>query len=169
MDTIKLSASALKLTTDVIKGDMQISNKCVKLADSFRAENVTAAMLETEKKGGSEGLREQVKAAIVAAFTDGERALLATDTKALSDSDKGTKKTLQQRAGSYLDKVRSHIAKAEKEEEGGDAQASKTAIQRIHADLDKAIAKLQKLENPAFDVAEAIKRANSIKGMMPAV
>ena len=169
MDAIKLSASALKLTTDVVKGDMQISNKWVKLADSYRAENVTAAMLETEKKGGSEGLREQVKSAIIAAFTDSERSLLATDTKALDDSDKGTKKTLQQRVGSYLDKVRSHIAKAEKEEEGGDAQASKTAVQRIHKLLDDAITKLQKLENPTFDVAEAVKRVNSAKGMMPAL
>lgn len=169
MDAIKLSASALKLTTDVVKGDMQISNKWVKLSDSYRADGVTASMLETEKKGGNEGLREQVKSAIIAAFTDEERKLLATDTKALDDSAKGTKKTLQQRVGSYLDKVRSHINKAEKEEEGGDAQASKTAIQRIHADLDKAVAKLQKLENPSFDVPEAIKRINAVKGMMPAL
>ena len=169
MDTIKLSASALKLTTDVVKGDMGIGNKWVKLSDTYRAEGVTSAMMATEKQGGDEGLREQVKAAVIAAFTDGERKLLATDTKALDDSAKGTKKTLQQRVGSYLDKVRSHINKAEKEEEGGDAQASKTAIQRIHADLDKAVAKLQKLENPRFDVAEAIKRINAVKGMMPAL
>ena len=170
MDTIKLSASALKLTTDVVKGDMGISNKWVKLSDSYRAEGVTASMLATEKQGGSEGLREQVKAAIIAAFTDSERKLLATDTKALDDSEKGTKKTLQQRVGSYLDKVRSHISKAEKsEEEGGDAQESKTPVQRIHKLLDDAITKLKKLENPSFDVPETVKKLNAVKGMMPAI
>lgn len=169
MSAIKLSASALKLTTDVIKGDMQISNKWVKLSDSYRAEGVTATMLATEKQGGSEELRDQVKSAIIAAFTDSEQRLLATDTKALDDSAKGTKKTLQQRVGSYLDKVRSHISKAEKDEEGGDARASKTEIQRIHKLLDDAITKLQKLENPAFGVPDAVKKIQAVKGMMPAL
>ena len=54
-------------------------------------------------------------------------------------------------------------------EEDGEAEAPKTAVQRIHADLDKAIAKLQKLEGATFDIAEVQKRINAAKGMMPAL
>ena len=110
--TIKLSASALKLTTDVVKGDMQIGNKWVKLSDTYRAEGVTSAMLETEKKGGSTDLRDQVKSAIVLSFTEGDRALLATDTKALDDLNKMLKKEIQQSIGAYLSKIQTHIRKA---------------------------------------------------------
>lgn len=167
---VKLSASALKLTTDVIKGDMQIGNKWVKLSDSYRAEGVTSAMLETGKKGGSDDLREQVKSAIVLAFTDAERKLLASDTKTLDKGDKAEKKEVQQKIGAYLSKIQDHIAKAEKEENGeGEGNAPKTEIQRIHELLDKAVSKMQKLDAPAFDVTESVKRINSVKGMMPAL
>ena len=95
--TVKLSAASLKLTTDIVKGDMQIGNKWVKLSDSYRAEGVTSAMLETSKKGGDEDLREQVKAAIIAAFTESQRKLLTAETKTLSESGKGAKKTPRKR------------------------------------------------------------------------
>ena len=168
--TIKLSASALKLTTDVVKGDMQIGNKWVKLCDTYRAEGVTSAMLETEKKGGSTDLRDQVKSAIVLSFTEGDRALLATDTKALDDTNKMLKKEVQQKIGAYLSKIQSHIRKAEEaENEDGEGSAPKTEVQRIHELLDKAIAKMQKLDAPTFDVTEAVKRIKAIKGTMPAL
>mgnify|MGYP003340439806 FL=1 len=167
--TVKLSAASLKLTTDIVKGDMQIGNKWVKLSDSYRAEGVTSAMLETSKKGGSDDLREQVKGAIVLAFTDDDKKLLASDTKTLGDVDKMLKKEIQQRVGAYLAKIQAHIAKAEKAEAEGEDSATKTPIQRIHEMLDKAVSKMQKLDAPAFDVNDAIKRINSVKGMMPSL
>lgn len=169
--TTKLSSASLKLTTDTVSGDIKIKDKWVKLSDSYRGDGVTAAMLETVKNGGDEGIREQVKGAIVLAFTESARKLLAADTKTLSESDKGTKKTLQQNIGAYLDKIKTHIANAEKAEsdDGGEGSAPKTEVQRIHALLDKAVTKLQKLDAPAFDVTEAVKRLNAVKGMMPAL
>ena len=167
--TVKLSASALKLTTDIVKGDMQIGNKWVKLSDSYRAEGVSASMLETSEKGGSDDLRDQVKGAIVLAFNEDDKKLLASDTKTLGDVDKMLKKEIQQRVGAYLAKIQAHIAKAEKAEAEGEDSVTKTPIQRIHADIDKAITKMQKLENAPFDVTEAVKRLNSVKGMMPAL
>lgn len=168
--TTKLSSASLKLTTDTVSGDIKIKDKWVKLSDSYRGDGVTAAMLETVKNGGDEGIREQVKGAIVLAFTESARKLLAADTKTLSESDKGTKKTLQQNIGAYLDKIKTHIANAEKaESEDGESDAPKTEVQRIHALLDKAVTKLQKLDAPAFDVTEAVKRLNAVKGMMPAL
>ena len=168
--TVKLSATALKLTTDTIKGDKTVAHKWVKLSDTYRAEGVTSAMLETEKKGGSDDLRDQVKGAIVLSFTEAERALLATDTKALKDVEKMAKKEIQQSIGAYLAKIQTHIKTAEKkEEEGGQPEAPKTEVQRIHEALDKAIAKMQKLDKPAFDVTEAVKRIKAVKGMMPAL
>lgn len=166
---VKLSSASLKQTTDTVSGDIKAKFKWQKLGDMYRGEGVTAAMLATEKKGGDEDLRNQVKGAIVLAFTEGERKLLAADTKTLSDSDKGTKKTLQQNVGSYFDKIRTHIANAEKEESGDDeGGATKTEIQRIHELLDKAITKMQKLEAPRFNVTDAVKHVNTAKGIIPA-
>jgi hypothetical protein len=167
--TVKLSATALKLTTDTVKGDMGTQKKWVKLSDTYRAEGVTSAMLETEKKGGSVDLRDQVKSAIVLSFSEGDRALLATDTKALDDVNKMLKKEVQQSIGAYLSKIQSHIAKAEKAEEEGEESAAKTEVQRIHELLDKAITKMQKLDAPSFDVTDAVKRIKAIKGTMPAL
>lgn len=168
--TVKLSASALKSTTETVKGDKTTSHKWVKLSDTYRAEGVTSAMLETSKKGGSDDLRDQVKGAIVLAFNESERKLLASDTKTLDNVDKMLKKEIQQSVGAYLSKIQAHIAKAEKEENGeGEGNAPKTEIQRIHELLDKAVSKMQKLDAPAFDVTESVKRINSVKGMMPAL
>lgn len=170
MNAIKLSATALKLTTDVVKGDMQIGNKWVKLSDTYRAEGVTSAMLETSKKGGSDDLRDQVKAAIVLAFSEADRKLLASDTKTLEDVEKMLKKEAQQRVGRYVSLIQSHVLKAEKaEDDDGEGSAAKTEIQRIHELLDKAVGKMQKLENAPFDVTEAVKRMTAVKGMMPAL
>jgi uncharacterized protein YdeI (YjbR/CyaY-like superfamily) len=79
------------------------------------------------------------------------------------------RKTAQQKIGARLALIQSFIKKAEKAEEDGEAEAPKTAVQRIHADLDKAIAKLQKLDAPSFDSTEVIKRIKAAKGMMPAL
>ena len=164
-----LSSSTASSMVTALKSQDKNDQCWVKACDAARADRVTSAMLETEKKGGNEDLRDQVKAIIVSTFTEAEKALLASDTKALDDMKKFQKKTIQQKIGARLSLIQSHIRKAEKAEEDGEAQAAKTPVQRIHADLDKAIAKLQKLDAPTFDVTEVIKRITAAKGMMPAL
>jgi hypothetical protein len=166
---IVLSSSTITVLTGALKSQDQNDQKWVKASDSLRADRVTSGMLETGKKGGNEDLRTQVKDVIVTTFSEAEKGLLATDTKALDDIKKFQKKTIQQKIGARLSLIQSHVRKAEKAEEDGEAEAPKTAVQRIHADLDKAIAKLQKLESPTFDVSEVVKRINAAKGMMPAL
>ena len=166
---VVLSSSTITVLTGALKSQDQNDQKWVKACDSLRADRVTSAMLETGKKGGNEDLRTQVKDVIVTTFSEADKALLATDTKALDQDKKNQKKTIQQKIGARLSLIQSHIRKAEKAEEDGEAEAPKTAVQRIHADLDKAIAKLQKLDAPTFDVAEVVKRINAAKGMMPAL
>jgi hypothetical protein len=51
----------------------------------------------------------------------------------------------------------------------GEARETKTAFQRMHDNLDKVITALQKLENPSFDVAEAVKRIKLGKALIPSV
>jgi uncharacterized protein (DUF885 family) len=179
--TVKLSTATLKQTADTIKGDIETGHKWVKLADLYRAEGVTASMLETENKGGDERLRDQVKEAIVAGFKETDRKLLASDTKTLSDREKGTKKTLQQNVGAYLAKIKTHILKAESAEkaksaenavstpEKAESSATKTQAQRVQKMLDDVIKTMQKMEKPNFDVADAIKRINAVKGIVPAL
>jgi hypothetical protein len=176
---VVLSAGTVKELSSALDIQNKVEQKWVKACDSLRADRVTSAMLETEKKGGSEDLREQVKKVIVGTFTEVQKALLAQDTKALpkkkeqkagdKSPSREDKKEVQQLIGARLALIQSHIRKAEKAEEDGEAQAPKTPVQRIHEDLDKAVAKLQKLEAPGFDVAEVIKRINAAKGMMPAL
>ena len=166
---VVLSSSSVSALSSALKSQDKNDQCWVKACDTLRADRITAAMLDTEKNGGDEDLRDQVKKIIVTTFTEAERALLATDTKALDDMKKFQKKTVQQKIGARLSLIQSHIRKAEKAEEDGEAQAPKTQVQRIHADLDKAISKLQKLENPTFDVTEVVKRINAAKGMMPAI
>lgn len=166
---VVLSSSSVSALSSALKSQDKNDQCWVKACDTLRADRITSAMLDTEKNGGDEDLRDQVKKIIVTTFTEAERALLATDTKALDDMKKFQKKTVQQKIGARLSLIQSHIRKAEKAEEDGEAQAPKTQVQRIHADLDKAISKLQKLENPTFDVTEVVKRINAAKGMMPAI
>lgn len=166
---VVLSSSSVSALSSALKSQDKNDQCWVKACDTLRADRITAAMLDTEKNGGDEDLRDQVKKIIVTTFTEAEKALLATDTKALDDMKKFQKKTVQQKIGARLSLIQSHIRKAEKAEEDGEAQAPKTQVQRIHADLDKAIAKLQKLESPTFDVTEVVKRINAAKGMMPAL
>jgi hypothetical protein len=165
---VVLSSSTFTDVVSALKSQDTNDKKWVKACDSLRADRVTAAMLETEKKGGDEDLRRQMKAMIVTTFTAAEKVLLS-DNKSLDEIGKFQRKTAQQKIGARLSLIQSHIRKAEKAEEDGEAEASKTAVQRIHADLDKAIAKLQKLEAPTFDVAEVVKRIKAAKGMMPAL
>lgn len=166
---VVLSSSSVSALSSALKSQDKNDQCWVKACDTLRADRITSAMLDTEKNGGDEDLRDQVKKIIVTTFTEAERALLATDTKALDDIKKFQKKTVQQKIGARLSLIQSHIRKAEKAEEDGEAQAPKTQVQRIHADLDKAISKLQKLEAPTFDVTEVVKRINAAKGMMPAL
>lgn len=166
---VVLSSSTVTALGNALKSQDKNESIWVKACDSLRADRVTSTMLETAKNGGSEDLRGQVKAVILTTFTEAEKALIAADPKSLDDVKKFQRKTAQQKIGARLSLIQSHIRKAEKAEEDGEAEAPKTAVQRIHADLDKAIAKLQKLEAPTFDPAEVIKRINAAKGMMPAL
>lgn len=166
---VVLSSGSVSALSSALKSQDK-NDKCwVTACDTLRADRITSSMLDTEKNGGNEDLRQQVKNVILSTFTEAEKALLATDTKALDDMKKFQKKTVQQKIGARLSLIQSHIRKAEKAEEDGEAQAPKTAVQRIHADLDKAISKLQKLDAPTFDVTEVVKRITAAKGMMPAL
>lgn len=176
---VVLSSGSVSALSSALKSQDKNDQCWVKACDTLRADRITAAMLETGKNGGNEDLRDQVKKVIVSTFTEAEKALLAMDAKALpkrSDQKAGDKapskedkKEVQQKIGARLSLIQSHIRKAEKAEEDGEAQAPKTAVQRIHADLDKAISKLQKLDAPTFDVTEVVKRITAAKGMMPAL
>ena len=176
---VVLSSSTINEVASALKSQDQTDKKWVKACDALRADRVTASMLETVKNGGDEDVRVQVKGVIVTTFTEAEKALLALDSKALPKRkdqkagdkapSKEDKKEVQGKIGSRLDLIKSHIAKAEKAEESGEAEAPKTAVQRIHADLDKAIAKLQKLEAATFNVVDVQNCIKAAKGKMPAL
>ena len=169
MSKVVLSSSSVSSLSSALKSQDKNEAIWLKASDSLRADRVTSALLDTAKNGGSEDLRQQVKSVILSTFTEAEKGLIAADPKSLDDIKKFQRKTAQQKIGARLALIQSFIKKAEKAEQDGEAEAPKTAVQRIHADLDKAIAKLQKLDAPTFDVSEVVKRINAAKGMMPAL
>lgn len=165
---VALSAQARSATIDVVKAEGQTEKKYRKLADVYHADGIRGSMLETEKKGGVVELRTSIKDAIIAGFTADEQALIAKNPATLDSAQKHDRTTLKGRVDTMLNRIRNYLY--EDESDGsGEARETKTAFQRMHDNLDKVITALQKLENPSFDVAEAVKRIKLGKSLIPAV
>ena len=169
MSNVKtLTLSAIGSLTEALKHEDKATRIWVKTTDTIIAEGVTSADLAIVKKGGSEALRDQVKTVIVATFTAAEQKLLASDVKTLSDADKVKRRTAQQKIGARFALVELKLRTAEALLKGKVATTATTAIQRIQIKLKEVIEALQKIEGAEFDITEAVKRINAVKGMMPA-
>ena len=167
---IVLSVSTIKTVIGVLQDTAKLNHKWVRAADSLLADGADTASLMTEKDGGNKALREQIKAEIIVmSYPEASRKLLAADPKTLEATDKMERKELQQGIGRDLATIQKHVREAEFGKPERDAGSAKTPVQQIQNLLDDVLGKLQKLENPAFDIAESVKRVKAIKGMIPAL
>lgn len=170
---VTIASTTIKATVGALQATMQADQKWVKATDLLRADGVTSAMLAS--KGGDADLREFIKAEIIVpAFKAPEQALLAKETKSLNDSQKGSKKTLQQKIGAYYAKIEAHLRKAEQaeqaREDGEDGEAGEKKSASIKARLDKDLAswivRLEKCEASDFksiaDVIKSLKIAQTV-------
>jgi len=169
MSNVKtLTLSAIGSLTEALKHEDKATRIWVKTTDTIIAEGITSADLATVKKGGSEALRDQIKTVIVATFSAAEQKLLASDIKTMNDSDKVKRRAAQQMIGARFSLIEQKLRAAEALINGKPATTATTAVQRIQIKLQECIEALQKIESADFDITEAVKRINAVKGMMPA-
>jgi hypothetical protein len=164
-DTFSLSNAARSTLIDVVKLGEKAGNQLVKAADQLIADGLSFVALETEKNGGSVIVRNEVKAALFQGLTKQEQEIINADVKTLTELQKFEREKAKNKIDSYLRKVRNHM----KPEVEGDAEETKTEVQRIQKLLEDAITKMQGLVEPTFDVVDLVKRIKSVKGAMPAV
>lgn len=169
MSNVKtLTLSAIGSLTDALKGEDKQTRIWVQATDAIIADGIVSADLATVKKGGSEQLRDQVKTVIVGTFSVSNQKLLASDVKTMSEADKVKRRKAQQKIGARFSLIEDKLRAAEALISGKPAATKTTAIQRIQIKLKEVVEALQKIEGAEFDITEAVKRVNAVKGMMPA-
>ena len=165
-----ISSASQKVLVDALKAQSTVENKWVAVTDSLMADGITSFDLEKTKTGENDKLRAQVKSIIVSTFKQADQDLLAKDTKTLDANQKIEKKGLGMKVGARLSLIESKLRKAESDDtESGAQESSKSEVQKIQAKLDEVLSKLNKLENPQFDVVETVKLVKTVKGMIPTV
>jgi hypothetical protein len=173
--TVKFpSVETVRIGADTLRAEAQVTQKWVKFTDLLRADGITSTMLDS--KTGSQELREWVKDKIILpSFKDAELALMAKETKSLEDDKKAQKRFLQQQVGSRLGKIQRHLRAAENPAGAGEdgtkagEDGTKTDAQRLQKLLDDILAKIGKMEKPAFDAVAVCDHLKKCKGIIPAV
>ena len=167
-----LSLKTFELTTLTVKGDYAQDAKWKKLADAYHSDGITTAMLELPKKGETAkyaDLHTQIKSAIVLSFEKDTQALLAKESKTLSEIMQGTKAHWVRQIGSKYSKIQTHLLKFENVENGVIVEKTttpklpKTREGKIMYYLDHAIREMQAMETPKQDVTKHIKTLTIVK------
>jgi hypothetical protein len=165
-----ISAATQDAIKAAIVAEGTAKSRWIKTTDLLVSDGITSAMLKSTKTGENDKLRAQVKAIIVSTFGKADQALLAKETKTLSETGKAEKRRLIQETGRYLSLIEGKLASREADEsDDGSEDAPKTELQKIQAKLDEVLKKLTKLEDARFDVVQTIKNVKALKGSMPAV
>jgi hypothetical protein len=107
-------------------------------------------------------LCDSIKKAIVLGFTAEAQALLAKESKVLSDLEKATKRALGMQIGSEFAYYRRALAKREESAEKGSVDKS-TPVEMYFKDLQSALDRLAKIESVDFDL---VKHTDAIKKML---
>lgn len=165
-----ISAATQDAIKAAIVAEGTAKSRWIKTTDLLVSDGITASMLKSTKTGENDKLRAQVKSIIVSTFGKADQALLAKETKTLSDSAKAEKRRLIQETGRYLSLIEGKLASREADESGEDESGSaKTELEKIQAKLSEVLKKLEKLEDARFDIVQTIKNVKALKGSMPAV
>jgi hypothetical protein len=167
-----LSPKTFELTTHTVAGDYKQDAKWKKLADAYHADGITTAMLELPKKGETSkyaDLHLQIKSAIMLSFEKDTQALIAKESKTLSEIMQGTKAHWIRQIGSKYSKIQKHLLSFENVANG--IVAEKTTTPKLPKSkegqvcyyLDLAIRVMQSMETPKQDVTGDIKTLTIVK------
>ena len=152
--------------------EVKTRNKWVQVTDFIWSKGMRPVHLDAKRTDTVEN-RNKVRAIVVSNLEKDVQKLLATETKTLSQMDKGVKAYWQEQVGSLIGKLESKLKDRQDQETMTDdqkaAKAKKTFHQRLQKSLDELISKYQGIEKPEFDVTECVKLLNQVKKISPSV
>lgn len=151
---VMLSTEICEGITKGTKQSLGAGKTKTKTVDLMVAGGVKSFMLASADKGNKSPYAElqgQVKSAIISAFDLDVQALLAKESKTLSDMEKGVKRYWQQQIGSEFAYYRRALVKREEKANAGDAEKS-TPVEMYFKCFESALERLAKLENCEFDI-----------------
>ena len=153
---VVLSSSTVQSITGSVKGQIVQKGKWKQTLDNLQAEGVKSFMLDKSTKGKNNPnaeLHKQVNSAIVAGYDADMQALLAKETKTLSDMDKKIKRLTQMEVGAYFTYIRNQLKKRETDSVKNSTEKA-SPVDMYFKDLQSALDRLAKLEDVDFSVVE---------------
>ena len=147
-----IGAEIADLITKGTKKSLDTAKTKSKTVDLMQAQGLKSFDLDLSNKDNAE-LHNQIKGAIVLGFDPDAQALLAKESKVLSDFEKATKRALGMQIGSEFAYYRIALAKSEESAERGEVEKS-TPVEMYFKDLKSALDRLTKLEQMDFDLVQ---------------
>ena len=147
-----IGSEIVDLITKGTKKSLDTAKTKSKTVDLMQAQGLKSYDLDLSNKANVE-LHNQIKGAIVLGFDLDAQALLAKESKVLSDFEKATKRALGMQIGSEFAYYRRALAKREEAEQKGHTDKS-TPEQMYFKELNSALDRLSKLENVSFDIVK---------------
>lgn len=134
------------------KKSLDTAKTKAKTVDLMQAQGLKSFDLDLSNKDNVE-LHNQIKGAIILGFDLDSQALLAKESKVLSDFEKATKRALGMQIGSEFAYYRRALAKREESAERGAVEKA-TPVEMYFKDLSSALDRLTKLESMDFDLVQ---------------
>jgi hypothetical protein len=150
---IKAQVISTEIAEGITKGtkkSLETTKTKSKTVDLMQAEGLKSYDLDLSNKDKAE-LHDSIKRAIVLGFDLEAQALLAKESKVLSDFEKATKRALAMQIGSEFAYYRRALAKREESAERGEVEKS-SPVEMYFKDLKSALDRLAKLESIDFDL-----------------
>jgi len=147
-----IGADIADLITKGTKKSLDTAKTKSKTVDLMQAQGLKSYDLDLSNKENAP-LHDSIKRAIVLGFDLDAQALLAKESKVLSDFEKATKRALGMQIGSEFAYYRRALAKREESAEKGIVDKS-TPEQMYFKELNSALDRLSKLENASFDIVK---------------
>jgi hypothetical protein len=151
---VKGKAITTEIATSITKGtkkslDANLTKK--QTVDLMVAQGLKSFDLDLENKANAD-LHTSIKKAIVLGFDLGAQALLAKETKTLSDLEKATKRALGMQIGSEFAYYRRALAKREEPVVEGETGEKSSPVEMYFKELQGCLDRLGKFENVTFDL-----------------
>jgi len=147
-----IGAEIADLITKGTKKSLDTAKTKSKTVDLMQAQGLKSFDLDLSNKDNAD-LHNSIKQAIVLGFDLDAQALLAKESKVLSDFEKATKRALGMQIGSEFAYYRRALAKREESAERGEVEKS-TPVEMYFKDLKSALDRLSKLESMDFDLVQ---------------
>ena len=156
-----ITSEIAKLVTDGFKKTLAVGVTKKQTVDLMVAQKIKS--FDISIKAPSPELRNSIKKAIILGFNDSDQALLAKETKSLSDADKKEKRRLGMQVGSEIGYYERALKDREAKSTVTEVAEKSTPVQMYFKDLESALERLGKLENLPFDL---VKHTSAIKKLL---